>query len=124
MASHGAPFYLPRLERGERGPARRNRTLARGVLSLSTSPPSLSFPPLRAGAKVTLFEKEATFGGHTLTDDSLGYPVDLGFQVRRQEREREERGTRGGEERETRERREHAPPPIHPLLPLFLIPLF
>ena len=51
-------------------------------LNLSTS---LFVPPLsnRAGARVTLFEKEATFGGHTLTDDSLGYPVDLGFQVRR-----------------------------------------
>eukprot|EP00884_Botryococcus_braunii_P002118 jgi/Botrbrau1/11907/Bobra.0171s0017.1 len=35
----------------------------------------------RNGARVTLFEKEASCGGHTLTDDSPGYPVDLGFQV-------------------------------------------
>ena len=35
----------------------------------------------RSGAKVTLFEKEPQAGGHTLTDDSPGYPVDLGFQV-------------------------------------------
>ncbi|KAL4447595.1 hypothetical protein ABPG75_004814 [Micractinium tetrahymenae] len=33
------------------------------------------------GAKVTLFESEPTCGGHTLTDTSSGYPVDLGFQV-------------------------------------------
>ncbi len=37
----------------------------------------------RNGARVTLFEKEQTCGGHTLTDDSSGYPVDLGFQVGR-----------------------------------------
>ena len=30
---------------------------------------------------MTLFEKEPQAGGHTLTDDSPGYPVDLGFQV-------------------------------------------
>ena len=30
---------------------------------------------------MTLYEKEAKCGGHTLTDDSPGYPVDLGFQV-------------------------------------------
>lgn len=30
---------------------------------------------------MTLYEKEAVCGGHTLTDDSPGYPVDLGFQV-------------------------------------------
>lgn len=30
---------------------------------------------------MTLYESEATCGGHTLTDDSSGYPVDLGFQV-------------------------------------------
>ena len=30
---------------------------------------------------MTLYESEATFGGHTLTDDSSGHPVDLGFQV-------------------------------------------
>lgn len=35
----------------------------------------------RSGAKVTLFESEARPGGHTLTDASPGYPVDLGFQV-------------------------------------------
>ena len=35
----------------------------------------------RSGAKVTLYEKENVFGGHTLTNDSSGYPVDLGFQV-------------------------------------------
>ena len=40
-------------------------------------------PPLhsRSGASVTLYEKEQVFGGHTLTDDSSPYPVDLGFQV-------------------------------------------
>lgn len=37
--------------------------------------------PCRNGAKVTLYESEKTLGGHTLTDDSSGYPVDLGFQV-------------------------------------------
>jgi predicted NAD/FAD-binding protein len=37
----------------------------------------------RAGAWVTLFEREATCGGHTLTDDASGHAVDLGFQVRR-----------------------------------------
>ena len=30
---------------------------------------------------VTLYEKEAHCGGHTLTDDTAGYPVDVGFQV-------------------------------------------
>ena len=30
---------------------------------------------------MTLYEKEGKCGGHTLTDDSPGYPVDLGFQV-------------------------------------------
>jgi hypothetical protein len=31
---------------------------------------------------VTLFESEKTFGGHTLTDETIpGVPVDLGFQV-------------------------------------------
>mmetsp|Transcript_519 Transcript_519/g.1567 ORF Transcript_519/g.1567 Transcript_519/m.1567 type:complete len:846 (+) Transcript_519:245-2782(+) len=35
----------------------------------------------RSGANVTLFEKEATCGGHTLTDQTSPYPVDLGFQV-------------------------------------------
>lgn len=35
----------------------------------------------RSGAKVTLFEKESAFGGHTLTDETSPYPVDLGFQV-------------------------------------------
>uniref|UniRef100_A0A7S0TSE4 Amine oxidase domain-containing protein n=2 Tax=Hemiselmis andersenii TaxID=464988 RepID=A0A7S0TSE4_HEMAN len=34
------------------------------------------------GMQVTLFESEATFGGHTLTDETIkGVPVDLGFQV-------------------------------------------
>ena len=36
----------------------------------------------RRGAKVTLFESEHRPGGHTLTDDSPGYSVDLGFQVK------------------------------------------
>ena len=31
---------------------------------------------------MTLYEREATCGGHTLTDTTSGYPVDLGFQVR------------------------------------------
>ena len=48
-------------------------------------PPPLSTPLhslfYRNGAKVTLYESEPTFGGHTLTDDSSGHPVDLGFQV-------------------------------------------
>ena len=35
----------------------------------------------RHGDAVTLFEKEAECGGHTLTDHSSPYPVDLGFQV-------------------------------------------
>ena len=30
---------------------------------------------------MTLYEREATCGGHTLTDTTSGYPVDLGFQV-------------------------------------------
>ena len=30
---------------------------------------------------MTLYEKEAVCGGHTLTDDCPGYPIDLGFQV-------------------------------------------
>jgi cyclopropane-fatty-acyl-phospholipid synthase len=33
------------------------------------------------GAKVTLFESEPTCGGHTLTDHTCQWPVDLGFQV-------------------------------------------
>jgi hypothetical protein len=37
----------------------------------------------RSGAQVTLFEAEATCGGHTLTASHPGLPpVDLGFQVR------------------------------------------
>lgn len=35
----------------------------------------------RNGAHVTLYESDKMLGGHTLTDDSSGYPVDLGFQV-------------------------------------------
>lgn len=35
-----------------------------------------------SGFEVTIFEKDATCGGHTLTDDSAEVPVDLGFQVR------------------------------------------
>lgn len=35
----------------------------------------------RSGAKVTLFEAESTCGGHTLTDSTGQWPVDLGFQV-------------------------------------------
>lgn len=37
--------------------------------------------PDRHGVSVTLFEKESTCGGHTLTDHSSPWPVDLGFQV-------------------------------------------
>lgn len=33
------------------------------------------------GADVTVFERESTCGGHTLTDDSTAWPIDLGFQV-------------------------------------------
>jgi protoporphyrinogen oxidase len=36
---------------------------------------------IRSGIAVTLYESESRCGGHTLTDDSPGYPVDLGFQV-------------------------------------------
>jgi predicted NAD/FAD-binding protein len=32
---------------------------------------------------VTLYEAEERCGGHTLTDEACGVPVDLGFQVRR-----------------------------------------
>lgn len=43
---------------------------------------SLSHPRFcRNGARVTLYESDPTVGGHTLTDDSSGFPVDLGFQV-------------------------------------------
>ena len=35
----------------------------------------------RNGAIVTLYESEGTCGGHTLTDTTSGYPIDLGFQV-------------------------------------------
>ncbi|GAX82389.1 hypothetical protein CEUSTIGMA_g9817.t1 [Chlamydomonas eustigma] len=35
----------------------------------------------RNGANVTLYEKETTCGGHTLTDTTSDFPVDLGFQV-------------------------------------------
>lgn len=35
----------------------------------------------RSGAKVTLFEAEPSCGGHTLTDSTGQWPVDLGFQV-------------------------------------------
>ncbi len=31
---------------------------------------------------MTLYEKEESCGGHTLTDRTSPYPVDLGFQVR------------------------------------------
>ena len=33
------------------------------------------------GAEVVLFEREGSCGGHTLTDRSSPWPVDLGFQV-------------------------------------------
>ena len=33
------------------------------------------------GAEVTLFEAQDACGGHTLTDHTSGFPVDLGFQV-------------------------------------------
>lgn len=39
----------------------------------------------RNGARVTLIEKEERCGGHTLTDHTSPYPVDLGFQVRRED---------------------------------------
>lgn len=44
-----------------------------------TSPPLCAH---RNGAKVMLYESEEACGGHTLTDTSSGFPVDLGFQVR------------------------------------------
>ena len=33
------------------------------------------------GAEITLYESDATCGGHTLTDHTSQWPVDLGFQV-------------------------------------------
>lgn len=33
------------------------------------------------GAEVTVFERESSCGGHTLTDTSTKWPIDLGFQV-------------------------------------------
>ncbi len=30
---------------------------------------------------MTLYERDATCGGHTLTDETSDFPVDLGFQV-------------------------------------------
>lgn len=51
------------------------------MASRRSSRPVLSMR-CRNGAAVTLFEKESSCGGHTLTDTSSGYPVDLGFQVR------------------------------------------
>lgn len=47
----------------------------------SAEPLHPCLPHHRNGAKVTLFESEASCGGHTLTDTSSGFPVDLGFQV-------------------------------------------
>ena len=35
----------------------------------------------RNGYSVTLYEKETTLGGHTMTHTSGDVPVDLGFQV-------------------------------------------
>ena len=35
----------------------------------------------RSGARVTLFESEATCGGHTLTDSTSPFSIDVGFQV-------------------------------------------
>lgn len=39
------------------------------------------YTPHSNGISVTLYEKESTCGGHTLTDNSSPWPVDLGFQV-------------------------------------------
>jgi NAD(P)-binding Rossmann-like domain len=35
----------------------------------------------QSGASVTLFEKEESCGGHTLTDRTSKWPIDVGFQV-------------------------------------------
>lgn len=45
------------------------------------SPPPTHTHPHSAGHAVTLFEAGPTLGGHTLTDDSPGFPIDVGFQV-------------------------------------------
>lgn len=53
--------------------------------SLVADPPA--FPPhphthlTSAGHAVTLLESEPSLGGHTLTDASPGFPIDVGFQV-------------------------------------------
>ena len=52
--------------------------LNRALLEICTIPLGRT---CRSGRKVTLFEESYGCGGHTLTDDSPGYPVDLGFQV-------------------------------------------
>jgi len=55
---------------------------ARNSTSLTVSAVTRE-PKQRSGWDVTLYESEKSFGGHTLTDETIpGVPVDLGFQVR------------------------------------------
>ncbi|KAG1678525.1 hypothetical protein FOA52_014559 [Chlamydomonas sp. UWO 241] len=55
------------------------------VKAHTTAAPQALAPPADAacmnGASVTLYERDPVFGGHTLTDTTSEYPVDLGFQV-------------------------------------------
>lgn len=51
------------------------------VIGSGISGLSAAYVLSRNGARVTLFEREARCGGHTLTDETSGWPVDLGFQV-------------------------------------------
>lgn len=59
--------------------SRRRRRRPRPHLAPAPAPRPCAHP--RSGARVTLYESEESCGGHTLTDTSSGYPVDLGFQV-------------------------------------------
>ena len=62
--------------------ARRSRRLCRDSTSLTVSAVTRERKQ-RSGWDVTLYESEKSFGGHTLTDETIpGVPVDLGFQVR------------------------------------------
>ncbi|EFN59627.1 hypothetical protein CHLNCDRAFT_29187, partial [Chlorella variabilis] len=56
--------------------SRRVAVVGSGISGLSAA-----FLLHRSGARVTLYESEESCGGHTLTDTSSGYPIDLGFQV-------------------------------------------
>ncbi|GLI66534.1 hypothetical protein VaNZ11_010410 [Volvox africanus] len=60
----------------ERPQGKRICVIGSGISGLSTA-----WLLHRNGASVTLMEKEEHCGGHTLTDHTSSYPVDLGFQV-------------------------------------------